>query len=83
MTGHGKFKSYLRKFKLADSNICSCGQDAETAEHVLLYCKLFSCERDKFKKKSWNGYLFLGLLLCLRWSIALSLLLFLKILFTV
>ena len=34
-----------------DSDICSCGQDAETAVYVLLYCILFSCERDKFKKE--------------------------------
>ena len=36
MTEHGKFKSYLCKLKLTDSDICSCGQDAETAKHLLL-----------------------------------------------
>ena len=51
MTGHSKFKRYLCKFKSKDSDICSCGQDTETTEHVLLHCKLFSCERDKFRKE--------------------------------
>ena len=51
MTMHVKFKCYLCTFKLTDIDIYSCGQDTETAEHVLLYCKLFSCERDKFKKE--------------------------------
>ncbi|GFY00871.1 hypothetical protein TNCV_3542451 [Trichonephila clavipes] len=37
LTGHG----YLSRFNLIGSDICSCGQDAETAETVLLYCKLY------------------------------------------
>ena len=36
---------------LTDIDMCSCGQDVENAERVLLYCKLFSCERDKFRKE--------------------------------
>ena len=51
MTGHSKFKSYLCKFKLTDSDICPCGQDAETVEQVLFHYKLILCEQDKFKKE--------------------------------
>ena len=36
ITEHGKFKSYLYKFKLTDSDIYSSGRDVETAKHVLL-----------------------------------------------
>ena len=50
-TGHGKFKSYLYKFKLTDNDICSCVQDVETEKYVLLQCKLFLRKRDKFRKK--------------------------------
>ena len=51
ITEHDKFKSYLHKFKLTDSDICTCGQDVENIKHVLSYCKLFLCKRDKFRKK--------------------------------
>ncbi|GFS77260.1 hypothetical protein TNCV_3758461 [Trichonephila clavipes] len=37
LTGHGNFNSYLSRFNLIGSDICSCGQDAEVVEHVL-YC---------------------------------------------
>ena len=50
IAGHGKFKRYLCKLKLTDDDICSCGQDVKTAQHVLLYCKWFSCKRDTFRK---------------------------------
>ena len=49
ITLHGKFKNYSCKFKTAD--ICSCGEDVKTVEHVLLYCKLLSFERDKIRKE--------------------------------
>ena len=64
---HGKLKMYFYKFKLTDSDICSCGQDVETAKHVLLYSKLFSYKRDKFRKEfkrfsvSWpRSFVFVG-----------------------
>ncbi|GFX60874.1 RNase H domain-containing protein [Trichonephila clavipes] len=50
LTGHRNFNSYLSRFNLIGSDICSCGQDAETVEHVLLYCKLYFCKRENFKK---------------------------------
>ncbi|GFT14456.1 hypothetical protein TNCV_4004261 [Trichonephila clavipes] len=48
---HGHFKSYLSRFNLIGSDICFCGQDAETVEHVLLYCNLYFCKRESFKKE--------------------------------
>ncbi|PRD24645.1 UNVERIFIED_CONTAM: hypothetical protein NCL1_43159 [Trichonephila clavipes] len=38
-------------FNLIGSDICSCGQVAETGEHVLLYCKLYFCKRENFEKE--------------------------------
>ncbi|GFU75865.1 hypothetical protein TNCV_1653231 [Trichonephila clavipes] len=37
----------IPRFNLFGSDICSGGQDVETAEHVLLYCKLYFCKRER------------------------------------
>ena len=41
LTGHGKFNSYLFKFKKIESPICMWG----TTEHFLFYCSSFNNER--------------------------------------
>ncbi|GFU26768.1 RNase H domain-containing protein [Trichonephila clavipes] len=51
LTGHGNFNIYLSRFNLIASDIFSCGQDAETVEHVLLYCKLYFCKRENFRNE--------------------------------
>lgn len=41
-TGHGGFRAYLYKFKLADSPLCTCGSDEpQTVLHILFYCSKF------------------------------------------
>ncbi|GFU25081.1 hypothetical protein TNCV_568361 [Trichonephila clavipes] len=51
LTGHGHFKSYLSRFNLIGSDICSCDQDADTVGYLLLYCNLYFCKMENFKKK--------------------------------
>lgn len=45
-TGHGGFNSYLFRFKLTDSPLCSCGEDvSQSVQHLLLECARFGLLR--------------------------------------
>ena len=42
-TGHNRLKYHIHKlFKVGETDLCSCGQAAETAQHVLPDCRLYS-----------------------------------------
>jgi len=49
VTGHGNIKSYLYKFKIKDSPICSCKRREQTVDHVLFDWELVEQERDRLK----------------------------------
>jgi hypothetical protein len=49
VTGHGNIKSYLYKYKILDSPMCSCRSREQTVGHILFDCKLLEQERDKLK----------------------------------
>jgi hypothetical protein len=49
VTGHGNIKSYLHKYKILDSPMCSCESGEQTADHILYDCKLLEQERDSLK----------------------------------
>ena len=59
LTGHGKFRNYLYKFKASDSPLCQCNQTPETVDHFLFDCEHFINQRTAFKDyclkilKSW------------------------------
>ena len=41
-TNHNKLKQHLyRTFKAGDTDQCSCGEEAQTAEHILQRCQLY------------------------------------------
>ena len=43
MTGHYRIKYHIHKiFKVGETDLCLCGQAAETAQHVLQDCRLYS-----------------------------------------
>ena len=45
-TGHKRLKYHIHKiFKVGETDLCSCGQTAETAQHVLQDCRLYSTVR--------------------------------------
>ncbi|KAK7115514.1 hypothetical protein V1264_001365 [Littorina saxatilis] len=45
-TGHNRLNAHMnRKFKLAPSPTCACGQEDQTAEHILQRCPLLDEER--------------------------------------
>ena len=49
VTGHGNIKSYLFKYKINDSSICSCKRGEQTIDHILYECELVEQERDRIK----------------------------------
>jgi hypothetical protein len=38
VTGHGKTKSYLHRFKLADDPMCPCKGGMQTSHHIIFEC---------------------------------------------
>jgi hypothetical protein len=50
VTGHGKAKAYLYRFKLTDSPTCPCNEGAQTPEHLIYTCKLLEYERSSLYK---------------------------------
>ena len=45
VTGHGKTKSYLHRFKLADNPKCPCNEGQQTPEHLIYECKNLEAQR--------------------------------------
>ncbi|KAJ8333503.1 hypothetical protein SKAU_G00415110 [Synaphobranchus kaupii] len=41
-TGVGRFKSPIKKWGLADSAACECGEPEQTAKHIITGCSLYS-----------------------------------------
>jgi len=44
-TGHGKPRSYLHRFKLADDTMCLCNERQQTSDHIISDCNLFEAQR--------------------------------------
>ncbi|KAK3766526.1 hypothetical protein RRG08_056456 [Elysia crispata] len=50
-TGHNRLRHHMnRVFKVGETNLCSCGEAAETAEHVLQNCQTY----DALRQSIWN-----------------------------
>ena len=45
ITGHGKTKTYLHRFKLADNPTCPCNEGVQTPEHIIYECKILESQR--------------------------------------
>ena len=45
ITGHGKTKSYLHRFKLGDNPTCPGNEGAQTPEHIIHECKIMESQR--------------------------------------
>jgi hypothetical protein len=50
VTGHGKTKVYLHRFKLTDSPPCPCNEGAQTPEHLIYTCTLLQTGRSSLDK---------------------------------
>ena len=49
VTGHGNIKTYLCKYKIIESPLCSCDESEQSVGHILYECKLLEHERDRLK----------------------------------
>jgi hypothetical protein len=50
VTGHGKTRAYLDRFKLAESAICPCNNEDQTLDHILTRCELLDIQRNTLRK---------------------------------
>jgi hypothetical protein len=49
-TGMARINSYLSKIGAAESDVCDCGQAAETMEHFLFRCTKWEAEREGMRQ---------------------------------
>ena len=49
VTGHGKTKSYLHRFKIINDPMCPCNSGEQTSEHLIYECRLLTRQRNNLK----------------------------------
>jgi hypothetical protein len=52
LTGHGKTRAYLYRFKLRDDVRCICGHEDQTMDHLLFHCEKTSKQREVLKQQT-------------------------------
>ena len=50
VSGHGKTRDYLQRFKIIVEPTCPCGKGDQTTDHLIYACERLAKERDKLKK---------------------------------
>jgi len=50
LTGHGRTRAYLHRFKLRDDETCICGQGEQTTDHLLNHCAMIHTQREFLKQ---------------------------------
>ena len=45
LSGHGNFRSYLKRFGHSETDLCDCGDNIQTPSHLIYDCILYSEER--------------------------------------
>jgi hypothetical protein len=50
VTGHGKPKSYLHRFRLADDPTCLCNEGQQTSDHIIFECSIVEAQRSSLIK---------------------------------
>jgi hypothetical protein len=57
VTGHGKTRAYLHRFKILEHATCPCDNGNQTVEHILDRCPILNTQRELLKrnvKKNWE-----------------------------
>jgi hypothetical protein len=49
VTGHGKTKAYLHRFKLIDNPMCPCNEGTQSTEHLIYDCRILERQRKNLK----------------------------------
>jgi len=52
VSGHGKTRAYLLRFKLLESATCPCNRGDQTTDHLLYRCTLLQHQREILKKET-------------------------------
>jgi hypothetical protein len=52
LTGHGKTRSYLYRFKIREIATCACKQGDQTIDNLLYHCSLLEPQRQNMKKNA-------------------------------
>jgi hypothetical protein len=50
LTGHGKTRAHLHRFKVRDNAHCFCQQGDQTIDHLLYDCNLLEAQRGILRK---------------------------------
>jgi len=50
VSGHGKIRAYLHRFKLLESATCPCNEGDQTTDHLLYHYTLLHQQREKLVK---------------------------------
>jgi hypothetical protein len=50
LTGHGKKRPYLHRFKVTDHALCVCQQGDQTIDHLRYDCNLLEAQRGILRK---------------------------------
>ena len=51
VTGHGKTKSYLYRFKIEDEPMCPCNDGQQTSDHIIFECNIVEAQRSALIKQ--------------------------------
>ena len=51
LTGHGKTRAYLHRFKIRDNAQCICQQGDQTIDHLLYECSRLEAQRGILRKR--------------------------------
>jgi hypothetical protein len=51
LSGHGKTRSYLHRFKLIEESTCICDKEEQTMDHLLFKCIKTREQRDLLKRR--------------------------------
>jgi len=50
VSGHGKTKAYLNRFKLTDNPMCPCNEGEQSVEHLIYVCSILETKRSDMIK---------------------------------
>ena len=54
VSGHGKTRACLHRFKLLESATCPCNKGDQTTDHVIYHCTLLKQQRERLEKDTFQ-----------------------------